>query len=296
MIHLDQVKIFYQEGKYQDAFLLALKLASNGNKEAYLSLGELYLEGLGTKKDEREAFLWFSKSDDLKAIYNTGCCYEMGIGTKVDLPKAVGCYQNAYALDDAKYALALCYYDGVGVLSDVDKAISILIEAKKNGHAPSRLFLGMLYQNGSHVEKDEVKAFELFKSLAEEGFYESYLANCYLTGKGCEKDYQKALEYYLVAAKKKDDEAFYQLGCIYDYGLGVEENKEKANEFYMKAMDNHADAAYNLALSYIYGEGIDKNIDYGCKILLSASKKGSKEAADFLKNFKFVKGKWTPKA
>jgi uncharacterized protein len=62
-------------------------------------------------------------------------------------------------------------------------------------------------------------------------------------------DFVKAYELlYPLAAYKRNSEAQFHMGMIYFYGEGVEKNKEKAMEWWRKAMrSGHVDAAYRLS-------------------------------------------------
>ncbi|HVV68797.1 MAG TPA: tetratricopeptide repeat protein [Gammaproteobacteria bacterium] len=55
-----------------------------------------------------------------------------------------------------------------------------------------------------------------------------YLGECYECGKGVNKDVDKAIGYYNLAAKQKLAIAQHKLSCLYYEGLGVEEYLEKA--------------------------------------------------------------------
>lgn len=51
-----------------------------------------------------------------------------------------------------------------------------------------------------------------------------YLGDMYLRGLGTKQDYSKAFEYYSRAADLCNDIAEYNLGKIYEQGLGVEKD------------------------------------------------------------------------
>ena len=61
-------------------------------------LGICKLKGLGTEKDEKEAFEWFSRGDELGspgATYMLGECYEKGAGVEKDVFEALVWYRRA---------------------------------------------------------------------------------------------------------------------------------------------------------------------------------------------------------
>ena len=64
------------------------------------------------------------------------------------------------------------------------------------------------------------------------------------------------------AANYGDDEAAFQMGMLYEVGLGVTQNCSKAAEWVAKAAQTgNAAAEYNLALRYRDGDGVAANAD-----------------------------------
>ena len=60
----------------------------------------------------------------------------------------------------------------------------------------------------------------------------------YAEGKGVHQDYQKAAEWYTKAAHQGDEFAQYELGEMYDKGLGVRQNESTAKRYFGQACDN----------------------------------------------------------
>ena len=52
------------------------------------------------------------------------------------------------------------------------------------------------------------------------------------------RDYIKAVQYFRLAAERGDRDAMFMLGQCYEYGLGVEKNEEKAEQWYAKGAEN----------------------------------------------------------
>ena len=96
-------------------------------------------------------------------------------------------------------------------------------------------------------------------SYAED--YQDQLGFIYLKGGfGIEQDYQKALEFFNKSIKNSNQDALYQLGCMYRDGKGVDKNYTKAIELFEKASDRgHSESKYELGLLYYCGLGIEKN-------------------------------------
>ena len=77
------------------------------------------------------------------------------------------------------------------------------------------------------------------------------------------------------------------MGDCYFYGLGVQQNMDKAAEYYTKAIDaNISSAQYRLAMLYYYGQGVNADRTYAKLLLQKARDGGMREAQDFLeKNY-----------
>lgn len=87
-------------------------------------------------------------------------------------------------------------------------------------------------------------------------------------------DYQKAAEYYLIAAKKGNAPSQNNLGILYENGQGVKQDYNKAIEWYQKAVEQgDSEASYNLGNLYRTGLGIEKNLQKAYELYLYAAKK-----------------------
>ncbi|CAB5394011.1 unnamed protein product [Rhizophagus irregularis] len=97
--------------------------------------------------------------------------------------------------------------------------------------------LGYCYQRGIGTEKNEVKAFQLYKVAANKGLVISInnLGYCYQHGIGTEKDEVKAFGLYREAAEKGCVESMRNLGYLYQNGIGTEKNEIKAFKLYKEA-------------------------------------------------------------
>ncbi len=89
-------------------------------------------------------------------------------------------------------------------------------------------------QYGIGCEKDEKKAFELYKQNWEENKYSNSLHNlayCYGNGIGCEEDEKLAFELYTKDwEENKNSGSLHNLAYCYHYGTGCEKDKNKAFE------------------------------------------------------------------
>lgn len=110
---------------------------------------------------------------------------------------------------------------------------------------------------------DDIKAFQIFKSLAEKGDMEAQhdLAVLYKTGKGVMRDPEKAAQWFRRAADQGLPDAQFNLGRLYDEGIGVEQHHEYAALWYRRAAEQgHALAQTNLGVLYANGEGVPQDL------------------------------------
>lgn len=96
-------------------------------------------------------------------------------------------------------------------------------------------------------------------------------------------DYDKAAEIYLKLAHMGDLDAMFNMGYMYQFGLGVDANLEKAADFYSVAVYlDGGDAAYNLAVMQMNGYGVERNIAKGIKTMQMSAGCGCPEAQLYL--------------
>jgi TPR repeat protein len=159
---------------------------------------------------------------------------------------------------DAQFQLGCYYYYGIGTEMNIKKALEFYIIAAEKDHDLAQNHLGHLYENGEDVKKDYNKAFYWFKRAAENGNEVAIynLGECYELGIGVDKNLVKAFELYKKSADKGDLDAIFQLGYCYINGIGTKVRKKKGFELYNKAVKK--DKKFNILLQY---ENDDKIID-----------------------------------
>ena len=91
-----------RNGKYKEAFELFKELSDHNSRIGYEKVGEYYLKGIGTIKDENRAFTNFLQSKKLGSIkghFFVGYCKFNGIGTLKDQYNGLIDIENAAFLD-----------------------------------------------------------------------------------------------------------------------------------------------------------------------------------------------------
>ncbi|CAB4373786.1 unnamed protein product [Rhizophagus irregularis] len=123
-------------------------------------------------------------------------------------------------------------------------------KAAEKGHINSKYNLGRCYQLGAGIEKNEAKAFELYKEVAQNGHITSIyeLGECYQYGMGTGKNEIKAFGLYKEAAEKGHINSIHKLVECYQYGIGTEKDENKAFEYYKKAVNEYEYEAFRIFL------------------------------------------------
>ena len=229
---------------FQKAEQLLLSETESGNALAMFELGKLYASEKLGKKDVEKSFAFYQKalqrflliepkSKKIKPFlqYQIGRMYMKGLGTDVDMPKAITYFQQSaeHGNVHAKRIVALEYISGEFLKQDVDKGISMLTECADNGDKLSYYKLGKIYLDSKITAQDLDKA-EKYLLASDKNEYTFYvLGKLYLTEE--KHDVQRAVSYFEKCADT-NMWANYWLGKIYLFGCEeVPQNRKKALEY-----------------------------------------------------------------
>ena len=102
--------------------------------------------------------------------------------------------------------------DGFVKLSEdkPEEAIKLWAPLAESGDKVAQASLGLLYQTGQGVPQDQLRAVQLFKRSAKQGYPFAFtaLANSYYEGLGVQKSSKKALHWFLLSAEFDPNAAF----------------------------------------------------------------------------------------
>lgn len=258
------------------------KSAEQGFALSQYAVGNCYKNGNGVSKDYNLAVSWYKKAaeqgiDD--AQYELGVCYYNGRGVPKDYIQSVKWFTKSAEQGNisAQRYLALSYYLGNGVTKDVKKAVETYRKVAENGDLDDKIDLGLLcFQAKEYGEallllaeaesKGSPRASYLFGMIVEalsgnyKGALEYYtkahengynyatakIGEYYFKGYSVKQDYKKAFELLSKAANDKKSpsgDAMNLLSSCYRFGLGAEQNLEKAEFWLKKAKENGSDDA-----------------------------------------------------
>lgn len=225
----------YSSGKLTEPIpLLALQLYTEGMNDGSKSCEQKvrqiqnereknYIEALRIEKESPEdAFplLLNSMNAGFELAYaKIAYFYENGIGTKVNNKAAFKYYKMAYEIGDvrATEGLGRCYARGKGIAFDFKKAVKYLSEAKNAGSASADRELFRIYENKKrHMTRS-------LYSTAMQLFYN--------------KKFELALDMFKTCMSFGLPEAIYSIGCLYEFGVALPHDRQKAKKYYDKAAE-----------------------------------------------------------
>src|SRR5438874_2938822 len=140
-----------------------------------------------------------------------------------------------------------------------------------------------LVQLAAQQTKADQKPIGEVKAKAEAGDAESEveLGLRYDKGEGVAKDQAEAVKWYRKAAEQNLAAAQYNLGLRYAHGEGVAKDQVEAVKWYRKAAEqNYAAAQENLGVCYVSGEGVAEDLVEAYKWLLLAVRQGNEHAKE----------------
>lgn len=253
---------YFELQNYQEAVTWLKKAVNNGDTRVYVGLGASYKQ----LKQYSEAISWLKKAtdyDDNQAYFLLSQCYY----AQFDYEKAIIWAKKAANNGETRAYIALgaSYMQ----LKQYSEAMPWLKKAVDNNDIQAFYWLGIYYI----IQKNDQEAFKWIKKAAEKGDVNSYLelGSCYDFGIGVEKNIYEAINWYKKANEKGNElaasslcSAYYKLGNYTEtkkwaeiaitqkegnfvghrilallnmYGLGTQQNKDKAFEFIAKAID-----------------------------------------------------------
>jgi len=227
----------YENKDYKTARELWLPLAEQGETRAQFFIGFMHDMGFGVPANDKEALKWYqlaAEQGDARAQLFSGFLYDFGIGVPANDKKALKWYRLAA---EQGYTEA-----EVNILQLESKASpqvfqNLLNDANK-GNAKSQYNLSVMYAKGIGAPKDHKEARKWF-TLASRQNYGGKIDVFSITNNN---DFQ-VLENN---AKKGSGEAQISLAIMYDFGLIVSQDQQKALKLYKLAAKQGYRAAENV--------------------------------------------------
>ena len=170
------------------ALALYLMAAERGDTEAQFIVGGMYFQGIGTEKNQKEAFKWLYKAaingeSTPQSQKILGQAFLLGNVVPQNYTESIQWYQRASENGDhdAQNELAFLYYVGRGVEQDFKTSFKWFEKAAEGGLAVAQYNVGIMWYTGNGVEKQDLtKAYTWLSLAAANGHQEASAASKYI--------------------------------------------------------------------------------------------------------------------
>ena len=206
--------------------------------------------------------------------YEKECLYDMEVKIKQG---------NIYAMEEWATFYSMNHPDCIDdemakkIIQYYEKAIEV-------GSYRAMLNLGVIYYRGDIVERNYLKAIELYEMASksdEDDIASIALSNlgyCHYYGRDIPVNYEIAYNYYLKGAIKYNNvDCYFKLGDMYRYGYYVKKDEEFAFDFYNLAYENcyadnesYPDILIRMGECYLDGVCVQKDANKALQYLTKA--------------------------
>ncbi len=178
----------------------------------------------------------------------------------------------------AQYNLGVMYYNGTGVERNVEESTRWYRKAAEQGDPYAQCAFGLALD-------DDEEALKWFRKAAEQGNSRGQylIAQMYTHGKGVPKNIPEALEWFRKATEQGDVQAQYWMGVMYSEGREIPKDLEEGVKWFTKAAEQgDSSAQYYLGAAYTNGDGAEQDEAEGFKWMHQAAKGGNLAAQAYL--------------
>ncbi len=244
------------------------------------AFGQIGPDSLAVLKD-------LAKNGKPSAMYQLGVIYEEGRYEKQNIKRAISYFEDASELhyDSARFALGRLYEIGKGAPQDFEKSLAYYeASVHKTPHAEALYRLGTFYEKGLGMESpDQKKAIEYYLDAWRFGYLPAQVkldaVNIDSFGR------QEDVSYIYYKATKGDAKNQYFAGRLFQEGVGVKKDLNKAFDFFQKsAAQGFLKSEVSLGDMYAKGQQVQRNMRIAVKHYLIAANGGEQEALDRLKS------------
>ena len=200
----------YQAGEYDVAISLLAKAGDQGHARAQYFLSVLFEGRSGIKRDASASLHWLEKAAESGFV-------------------------------EAQRNLAAFYHDGVdNPDDDIEQAKFWYRKTASQGDLKGQLYLAILLDKESQIEKDHTEAIRWYLLAARQGVAQAQynLGLMHDRGRGTPVNPVKALSWLTLAAELRYREAMLTLGDKYARGYGVGQSDFRAYIWYQLAEIN----------------------------------------------------------
>lgn len=256
-----------------------------------------YYDGMTfyNNKEYEKAYKCFYEgyqNHDPDCVYALAYLAEEGKGTDKDYNKALQLYKKASDLDNdlASMKVGEMYEDDSLDEPNYQEAQKYFERAATNEYPPAFEALGRLSLLVDNTNYNDAKAY--FEKGRDLGDYACSfnLGVMYEQGVGVRQDYTKAYKYYLEAASQGDVAGQMALSILLENGNGCNKDLEESLSWLKEAAEGgYAPAKDTLATKYLYGEGVKEDKKQAYSLCLESANLGYPPAMYHLANYLIIK-------
>jgi len=253
---------------YSRAYQGFLEIEQNmADDKLYYRLGQMNLTGTGTKKDPKQARMYFEKAAELgnaDAMYGLGKLYLSRDFSGRDVKKAIDYLMGAAGKDHdyAMYTLGKLFLEGKEIPKNPEYALRWLEEAVEKENPYAEYLLGKTLLQGVDLPQNIPRAVSLLeRAVSRNNPYAAYaLGKALLEGTVLLQDLPRAMELLAFSADRGFSAAQYLLGKIFSNGELLPKDIPRAVRYLTSAAErDHEYAQYLLGKLYLADEGIPKD-------------------------------------
>ena len=164
----------YVQKDYAQAAFWLTKAAEQGDMDAQLKLGKMYLKGQGVPQDDNVAVAWIRKSTEQEhewAYYQLGMMCLDGQGVSQSDEEAAAWFLKAAKLEDfdATYQMGVMYLEGRGVPQDNEQACYWIRKSAEMGDSDAQALLGEMLELGQGTPRNLGEVAEWLAKAAARG-------------------------------------------------------------------------------------------------------------------------------
>lgn len=295
--------------------------------------------GLRGEQDIYKALSLYKTACDLKSAHSEQACVQQGHiydygdgGVPYDTARALELYTRACqsGVMDACTLLGDLYHGDPDVERDTDRAIKLYNKACRAGWSASCIRLGDMYYSGDGVSQDHAQAAIYYKKSNVHELTPAYIAfehgeeedpqklaiaapryektcnsghteSCYMLahiydeGLGVKQDIDRAATLYKITCNQGDMDACVGLGYLYHHKHNDSDTKKEAIQLFQRACDNDKqDGCYNIGIMYKNGEGVKQDHATAFEFFKRSCEKGHQLSCISLASY-YDDGHITPK-
>lgn len=139
----------FENKNYEDAFTIYKRLAKSGDPHCQTMIGWMYYKGLGTALDIEKAVGWFKIAAKLGSKEASFYCGKVALSTR-QYEEALEWFRKSAAQEFGPALLWIgnMYIRGLAVEKDIDTGVQYLKRAARTGNFPARRELAVLMVQG----------------------------------------------------------------------------------------------------------------------------------------------------